>query len=133
MFKALLYELMEIAAKLHERFLAINDAHGWALSDKMLHFYVIGLIGMAAVLVFHPLFKWLARSGHVIVITWLYVFTLILVLTFSIEIGQRITHTGSMEFADIVFGVGGFLLMFFIFLIIRGIIKAIGRLFKPGR
>jgi len=130
MFKAFLYELMEIAAELHERFLALNDAHGWALSDKMLHFYVVGIIGMAAVLVLHPLFKYLAKTGHVMVITWLYVFTLILVLTFSIEIGQRITQTGSMEFADIVFGVGGFLLMFFVFILIRAVVLGFFRLFK---
>ena len=130
MFKAFLYELMEIVARLHEKFLAINDAHELALSDKMLHFYVIGIIGMAVVFIIHPLFKYLARTGHVMVITWLYVFTLILVLTFSIEIGQRITHTGNMEFADIVFGVGGFLLMFLLFIMVRGVILGIASLFK---
>ena len=59
MFKAFLYELIEIVARLHERFLALNDAHNWALSDKMLHFYVIGIIGMAVVFIIHPLFKYL--------------------------------------------------------------------------
>lgn len=41
-------------------------------------------------------------------------FTLIIVITFAIEIGQKVTNTGNMEFADIVFGVVGFIVMFFI-------------------
>ena len=39
-------------------------------------------------------------------------FTLIIVITFAIEIGQKVTNTGNMEFADIVFGVVGFIVMF---------------------
>ncbi len=46
------------------------------------------------------------------VIAWIYVFTLIIVITFAIEIGQKVTNTGNMEFADIVFGVVGFIVMF---------------------
>ena len=53
------------------------------------------------------------------IITWIYVFTLILVITFAVEIGQRLTKTGEMEFADIVFGVGGFIVMFAVFALIR--------------
>ena len=63
-------------------------------------------------------------------ITWIYVFTLILVITFAIEIGQKVTNTGSMEFADIVFGIGGFILMFIVFDVIRIIIKLILKLIK---
>ena len=69
---------------------------------------------------------WLAKKRCVIAISWLYVFTLIIVLTFAIEIGQRVSHTGEMEFADIVSGNGGFLLMFLIFLGIRAVVKLIG-------
>ena len=54
------------------------------------------------------------------VIAWIYVFTLIIVITFAIEIGQRVTNTGVMEFADIVFGVFGFFCMFIVFSVIRG-------------
>jgi glycopeptide antibiotics resistance protein len=75
-------------------------------------------------------FKWLAKHNHVMVIAWIYVFTLILVITFAIEIGQKVTNTGAMEFADIVFGVVGFIVMFFIFSIIREIYHLICRLIK---
>lgn len=80
---------------------------------------VIGLIGMALVLVIYPLFKWLSRRHHEMVITWIYVFTLMIVLTFAIEIGQKVTNTGNMEFADIMFGLIGFIAMFAVFSLAR--------------
>ena len=54
-------------------------------------------------------------------ISWIYVFTLIIVITFAIEIGQKVTNTGNMEFADIMFGLVGFLLMYGVFAIAREI------------
>ena len=56
---------------------------------------------------------------------WFYVFTVIIVLTFAIEIGQKVTGTGAMEFADIVFGIVGFIVMFLIFALMRAIYKGI--------
>ena len=78
----------------------------------------------------NPVFKWLAKHDHVMVIAWIYVFTLIIVITFAIEIGQKVTNTGNMEFADIVFGVVGFIVMFFIFAVIREIYKGIVSLIR---
>ena len=85
---------------------------------------------MAFIFIVYPVFKWLAKHNHVMVIAWIYVFTLILVITFAIEIGQKVTNTGAMEFADIVFGVVGFVVMFFIFSIVREIYHLIYRLVK---
>lgn len=119
-----LYFIIELIYKAHEYILSLNDNFEYVFSDKELHFLVIGIVGMAMLFVVYPLFKLLSKN-HVIVIAWIYVFTLILVLTFAIEIGQGASGTGSMEFKDIVFGVVGFLAMFVVFLIIRGIFKAI--------
>ena len=83
---------------------------------------------MLLIFFIYPFFKWLARKNHVMVIAWIYVFTLIIVLTFAIEIGQKVTHTGVMEFADIVFGIAGFIFMFVIFSILRGVYKEIRKL-----
>ena len=99
-------------------------------SDKELHFLVIGILGMMFIFVVYPVFKWLAKHDHVMVIAWIYVFTLIIVITFAIEIGQKVTNTGNMEFADIVFGVVGFIVMFFIFAVIREIYKGIVSLIR---
>lgn len=119
-----LYFIIEIIAKAHTYLLSLNDNFEYVFSDKELHFIVIGVIGMAMLFVVYPLFKALSKN-HVIVIAWIYVFTLIIVLTFAIEIGQKVSNTGVMDFGDIVFGVVGFLAMYVVFLIIRGIFKAI--------
>ena len=115
-----LYFVVEIIYMFHEKLLGINDAFEYTFSDKELHFIVIAIIGMLLLFVIYPLFKALSRK-HVMVIAWIYVFTVMIVLTFAIEIGQKITNTGNMEFADIMFGLVGFLAAFFVFCIIRGI------------
>ena len=85
---------------------------------------------MLMIFVVHPVFKWLARNNHIMVISWIYVFTLIIVITFAIEIGQRVTHTGVMEFADIMFGVVGFISMFMVFSVFRGFYHLILKLIR---
>ena len=125
-----LYQIIDIIYRCHSRILSLNDAYEYNFTDKQLHFIVIGILGMALVFAIHPVFLWLAKRKHVMAITWIYVFTLILVITFAIEIGQKVTNTGSMEFADIVFGIGGFILMFIVFDVIRIIIKLILKLIK---
>lgn len=119
--KRFLYGIVEIIARIHTYLLKMNDAYEYNFTDKELHFLIIGALGMAMIFVVHPVFKWLARNNHIMVISWIYVFTLIIVITFAIEIGQRVTNTGAMEFADIMFGVLGFVSMFLVFSVIRGI------------
>lgn len=140
--KEFLYRIIDIIARMHSRILGLNDAYEYHFTDKELHFLVIGILGMAFIFVIYPLFKWLAKRDHVMVIAWIYVFTLIIVITFAIEIGQKVSHTGNMEFSDIMFGVFGFIVMFFIFAVIREIYKGIKRFIldilerdrrKPGK
>ena len=110
---------------MHDRVMRINDAGGWYFDDKQLHFIVIGLSGMLLLFVLYPIFKWLAKHDHTMVITWLYVFTVVLVLSFAIELGQWWTGTGYMESRDIAYGIAGFLVMFFIFAVVRALFLAI--------
>ena len=109
-------------ARVHDRILSINDSGGWYYDDKQLHFLVIGALGMAMIFVVYPIFKILAKHNHTMVIAWIYVFTLIMGISFAIEIGQWLTGTGSMEMADVSYGIAGFFTMFFIFAVIRGIV-----------
>lgn len=125
-----LYDLMRVISRIHEDLLSLNDSYEMYFTDKELHFLVIGAIGMAMIFIVHPIFLYLAKKNHVMIISWIYVFTLIIVLTFAIEIGQKISNTGTMEFSDIMFGVTGFLFMFLVFAIIRAIIKGIIKLIK---
>ena len=131
--KETLYSLMDIVAQIHNKILSLNDAYEYNFSDKQLHFLVIGLVGMLMLFVVHPIFLHLAKKKHVMVISWIYVFTLIIVLTFAIEIGQRLSHSGNMEFADIVFGVVGFLTMFAVFALFRGICMLIAGAIRKGK
>lgn len=123
-----LYAIVEMIARVHSYLLKMNDSYEYNFSDKELHFLIIGAMGMLMIFVVHPVFKWLVRTDHIMVISWIYVFTLIIVITFAIEIGQRVTHTGVMEFADIMFGVVGFIFMFLVFSVIRAIYHAVLRL-----
>lgn len=132
-----LYRLVEWIAKVHSELLRLNDAYEYHFTDKELHFLIIGALGMIMIFVIYPIFKWLAGKNHVMVISWIYVFTLIIVITFAIEIGQRVTDTGVMEFADIMFGVVGFICMFLVFSAVRGgwhlIKRLVSRYRQPGR
>ena len=116
-------------AKIHNYILSLNDAYKKNFTDKQLHFLVIGILGMLILMVIYPLFKLLSEN-HILAIAFIYVFTVIVVITFAIEIGQKISDSGTMDFADIVFGIAGFLLMFVIFAVIRLIFLAIMNLFR---
>ena len=131
--KELLYWIVGIIAKFHDRIMSLNNAFEANFTDKELHFLVIGLLGMAMLFVIYPLFKYLAKHNHEMVIAWIYVFTVVVVITFAIEIGQNITGTGHMEFADIMFGLVGFMSMFIAFCILRMIYHGILRLIRRWR
>ena len=121
----LLYALIEIITYIHEKVLSWNDSIEYNFTDKQLHFLAVGVFGMMLIFAIHPLFLFLAKRRMVTAITWIYVFTLLIVITFAIEIGQRLTKTGYMDFKDIVYGMGGFFLMFAVFWVVRGIMKLV--------
>lgn len=127
-----LYWVVEIIARIHSYILTLNDNFEYVFSDKELHFLVIGVLGMAMLFVIYPLFKALSKN-HIMVVAWIYVFTVILVITFAIEIGQKVSNTGVMDFGDIVFGIVGFLAMFFVFSVIRGIYHLIRNIILNNR
>lgn len=103
-----LHMLVAWVTRVHNYIMTLNDSFETNFSDKELHFLVIGAIGLGLILLVYPLFRLLANHNKVLAITWIYVLTVLLVLTFAIEIGQSITGTGRMEFADVVAGMGGF-------------------------
>lgn len=126
--KDALYWIVYRMADIHDYILTLNDGMEQSLSDKQLHFLIIGLTGMVLFLFIHPLFKYLCKKGMVIFVSLLYVLTLIVVLTFGIEVGQQVTKTGRMEFADIVSGVAGFFVAFAIYLVLVGAVKLVRKL-----
>ena len=100
--------LVAWVSRAHSAIMALNDSFEYSFSDKELHFLVIGGVGLLLILLVYPLFKWLANRNRVLAITWIYALTVLLGLAFAIEIGQRVTGSGSMEFGDVVAGMGGF-------------------------
>ena len=126
----LLYRMIYWVAEVHDHILNINNAGGWYFDDKQLHFIVIGVVGMLMIFVTYPVFKLLAETGHTMVISWLYTFTLVLVITFAIEIGQWFSGTGRPDADDMASGVAGFLIFFLVFAVIRGFFQLIARAFR---
>lgn len=128
--KDFLYWLVYRLADIHTWILQLNNNLEPNFSDKELHFLVIGAVGMCLFLLVHPIVKFLTRRGWEMAVSWLYTLTLIVVLTFGIEIGQKVTATGTMDFADIVFGIGGFLAGFAIYLVLALIWKIVRKIFR---
>ena len=119
--ESFLYFIVSLISKIHNLILTLNDQSSYGFTDKDLHFIVIGVLGLLLIIIIHPIFKWLSNAGHIMYVSFFYVLTVIIVITFAIEIGQKITGTGNMEFADIAYGIMGFLAMFAVFAIVRGI------------
>lgn len=128
--KEWIYRAIYWISAVHDQILGLNDQGGWYFNDKQLHFIVIGAVGMLGIFICYPLFKLLAKHGHTMVIAFLYVFTLVLVISFAIEIGQWYSGTGRMDSEDLAYGIAGFLIMFIIFAFIRGLVLAIHSLLK---
>lgn len=128
--RTFLYGIMEGFARLHAWILTWNDGMEGRFSDKELHFLVFGVGSLLLFVGVHRLFQWLAERS-IATISWLYTFTVVVVLAFAIEIGQHQSGTGYMEFMDIVYGVYGFLVFVAAYLVLvfvgKKAWKALGR------
>ena len=125
--ETLLYYFVRGVARIHDTILALNDSGELFLNDKQLHLVVMGAAGMAFLLLIYPLFILLSKR-HVLIIAWLYVFTVLVMLSFAIEIGQGLSGIGNMEMRDIISGLAGFMFLFLIFAFLRLIYLLIRRL-----
>ena len=121
MFRQVLANVVRFVTYLHTRILGLNDSYEFYLSDKELHFYVVAITGVLLIIVLYPLFKFLVKRNKTLYIVWIYVFTFLLAFTLLIEIGQRLTGTGMMDYMDTVAGIVGFLLASAIVFVIRWI------------
>ena len=121
MFRQVLANVVRFVTYLHTRILGLNDSYEFYLSDKELHFYVVAITGVLLIIVLYPLFKFLVKHNKTLYSVWIYVFTFLLAFTLLIEIGQRLTGTGMMDYMDTVAGIVGFLLASAIVFVIRWI------------
>ena len=132
MFEMLLRELTLIMAQVHDSLMRLNDGFELRLGDKELHFVIMALMAMLLFCVVHAVFRRLARWS-ITAVSFIYVFTVMTVLGFAIEIGQRISGTGEMDFADIVAGLYGVLVFFGIYTVYRLLALAVCALFGKYR
>lgn len=95
----------------HDKIVELVNMLGFSMTDKQLHFILIGILGMIIFACTQILFKILAKFS-IGSISFVYTFSVLLVIVFAIEIQQKITHRGVMEFADAVYGIYGFLCLF---------------------
>lgn len=120
--------IIGITNELHDLLVDIFPSFGMNSNDKMLHFIVIGIIGMFIYMVVDKLFKIMSKYS-ISILSFIYTFTVLLAIVFGIEIMQKITKRGNMEFLDIVAGLWGFIVFFIIYIVsynlIRYIIKSI--------
>jgi len=99
----------------HDNLVLLTQRLGLHFNDKQLHFLVIGILGMILFIFVNMLFKVLIRYS-LRAISFIYTFTVLIVLVFAIEIEQKITGRGHMDFQDIVNGLWGFLVAFALYL-----------------
>src|SRR5699024_6271856 len=80
------------------------------MTDKELHFWVFGIVGIVTFFIVYVLFKVIANmKWSIAILSFIYTFTLMVVLVFAIELQQALTNRGNMEFEDAVMGIWGFL------------------------
>ena len=121
-----------IVAQIHSFLLHLNDGFELRLGDKDLHFIIMAVLGMLLFFMVHFVFKRLAKWS-VTAISFIYVFTLMTVLGFAIEVGQKITGTGEMDFADVVAGLYGVLAFFGIYTAYRLLVMLVSHLMDRRR
>ena len=112
---------------LHDVIIAITGRMGFHLSDKDLHFWLVGCLGLIFFILADKTFKWAAK-WNISVISFIYTFTVLVVLVFALEIEQGITGRGNMELKDILVGLWGFIFIFSVYLFIRIIFFGVSRL-----
>ncbi|WP_226581298.1 hypothetical protein [Halobacillus litoralis] len=127
--KEIILLLADVVNVWHDVILKFSHMMGWDLSDKDLHFWVIGILGIIGLLfvdiLFHALAKWSISA-----ISFLFTFAMVLVFVFAVEIQQKITGSGNMEFADAFVSMLGFFFFCSIYFIIRLISKGIQKYLK---
>ena len=129
MFESILYEGTMVVAQIHESLMHLNDDFELYFGDKDMHFIVMAVLGMILFFMVHFVFKRLAKWS-ITAISFIYVFTVMTVLGLAIEIGQKITGTGDMDFRDVVAGLYGVLAFFAVYTVYRLIVLLVRHLIR---
>ena len=129
MFEMMLREMTLMMAQMSSSIARLRTAMGLPLNDKGLHFVVMAVLAMALFFVVHAVFARLARWS-ITAVSFIYVFTVMTMLGLAIEIGQRISGTGEMDFVDVVAGLYGVLAFFAVYTVYRLLVMAVSALWR---
>ena len=133
MFRDFLANMVRVVTYLHTRILGLNDSYELYLSDKELHFYTVAIFGVILLFCLYPLFRYMVKRNKTLLITWIFVFVFLVGFTLLIEVGQKLTGTGDMDYLDTMAGLLGFIIASVILLIIREIWLLLRLLFNKGK
>lgn len=133
LFRDILVKAVSLVTYMHSRILGINDSNELFLTDKELHFYTVAVFGVVLLLCLYPLFKYMVKRNKTMLITWLFVFVFLTGFTLLIEVGQKLTGTGDMDYLDTVAGLMGFIVASAILLIVRELWLLLKFLFNRGK
>lgn len=122
--KTILQFLISLFSYFHSYFVSFTRNMGLNLTDKQLHFLIIGIIFLFLYIITDVIFRALSKTS-ISVLTFIFTFTLSIVVSFAIEIGQFQSGTGYMELADISWGIYGFLVFIGLFEMCRALYKFI--------
>ncbi|MGE7186627.1 hypothetical protein ACQKKK_22510 [Peribacillus sp. NPDC006672] len=126
--------LAEIVNNLHDFILFfVSDTLNSNATDKDLHFWIMGIIGIIIFLFVLFLSNLISRMRFgITILSFLYTFTVMVVLVFAIEIQQALTSRGNMEFQDAAVGLWGFIVFFMVFAAVSSIFLLVKNFFKQS-
>lgn len=127
--------LAEIVNNIHDFILVfVSNNINSNVTDKDLHFWIMGIIGILIFITVLFISNLISRLRFgITILSFLYTFTVMIVLVFAIEIQQALTSRGNMEFQDAVVGLWGFIVFFLVFVVISSLFILIKRFFKQTR
>jgi hypothetical protein len=130
--KEIILMLTDLLNNIHDLIqLYVSNYLHWDLTDKDLHFWIMGIIGISVFLFVLVVSKLISKLPYgITILSFIYTFTFMVVLVFAIEIQQAITDRGHMEFQDAVVGLWGFIVFFLVFVVIALLFIMFKRLIK---
>lgn len=133
--KEIIQILAEIVNNLHDFILFfVSDTLNSNATDKDLHFWIMGIIGIIIFLFVLFLSNLIARMRFgITILSFLYTFTVMVVLVFAIEIQQALTSRGNMEFQDAAIGLWGFIVFFMVFAVLSSLFLFVKSFFKQSK
>ncbi|BCB02647.1 hypothetical protein [Bacillus sp. KH172YL63] len=118
--------IVDIINNLHDMLIVLAADLGFTLTDKDLHFWIMGGIGISVFFFVYVISKILSKLRFgITALAFFYTLTFMFVLVFAIEIQQAITNRGQMEFIDAIIGLWGYIVFFFIYIGLAGVILVI--------